>query len=577
MSVGFFSPTAVKRYPFNPGIVRAPGLGLRYLPDHFINQGCTGFWPLNDGAGRSGITELSNPGGLTTSTSGDGGGWAAGDGRIASTVWDGNDYPTQGFPLASGVGVAGHAIGDSVSDNPFTACGWAKFETGEDRATVVARAHKSVSGTEIEYLFGNDSNNNLAIFIYDLSGSDRIGRKTSLTLAGEGLYDSWHHYAFTYDGSGNESGIKLFIDGIRVDDTSNSAGSYTACHFFSSRTTDIGCRFPADVAEGGGLEDAINGQICNVRIWQRQLSEADIKLLYTDPWIGTSHHASRQTFFTPPLRSTILPNVQPARISKWGTRLDWEDSINLGVQGVYHLGRQGTGATNLVPWNGDLTQVGNPFGNRYDNHIGIYDAFNGTDSYVGSFDVSGWSQVTMACWVRCPDDESAGARAMSIFHSGGDDIRVWFPNNSDAHFAVDDGTAYQSNFAASADWEDGVWHFYVGTFDGNEVKAYFDGKLVNTTGSASFNFATADGAFRIGRTATASGDSLTGDITLPRVWSRAITADEALRLYVDPFAGMMTFDAPFRYSAAPVIEPEPDPDPTFNVYYLAAILGGRVL
>ena len=66
----------------------------------------------------------------------------------------------------------------------------------------------------------------LTFYCWDQSTGGYIGRQLSTGLAA--YASDYHEYAFTYDGSGLSSGIKLYIDGVRVDDADYQGGFYTA-------------------------------------------------------------------------------------------------------------------------------------------------------------------------------------------------------------------------------------------------------------------------------------------------------------------------------------------------------------
>jgi hypothetical protein len=124
-------------------------------------------------------------------------------------------------------------------------------------------------------------------------------------------------------------------------------------------------------------------------------------------------------------------------------------------------------------------------------------AFNGS-SYIslGTLDVTSLTTCSVGLWVKSPS--GTNQRAFSLRHSNFDDIRVFVDSGGvgPSNFATDDGTAFQANFGAAG--TDGNWHLLVGTFDGTTVRSYYDGVLANTTGSASFNFATAQGLCAVG-------------------------------------------------------------------------------
>jgi hypothetical protein len=75
-----------------------------------------------------------------------------------------------------------------------------------------------------EYLFAINSSK-LSLMLFDQSTKGSIQRSYDAALTDR---ESTHVYAATYDGSGRATGIRLYRDGARVDDTTKSTGTYGA-------------------------------------------------------------------------------------------------------------------------------------------------------------------------------------------------------------------------------------------------------------------------------------------------------------------------------------------------------------
>ena len=63
-------------------------------------------------------------------------------------------------------------------------------------------------------------------YIIDNSTGGYIGRLYNTAMTSQ--EGNWLHIVTTYDGSSTIAGIKIYLDGLRVDDTDYSSGSYTA-------------------------------------------------------------------------------------------------------------------------------------------------------------------------------------------------------------------------------------------------------------------------------------------------------------------------------------------------------------
>jgi hypothetical protein len=77
---------------------------------------------------------------------------------------------------------------------------------------------------------------------YDNTTGGNIGRQYS----GAFSLNTWYHVAATYDGGTSASGVKIYINGVRVDDTDNVSGSFAAVRDISIPFT-IGQSFTSNV------------------------------------------------------------------------------------------------------------------------------------------------------------------------------------------------------------------------------------------------------------------------------------------------------------------------------------------
>jgi len=77
----------------------------------------------------------------------------------------------------------------------------------------------------------------------DVEGSQLARSKTSVFSA-----DTWYSVIATYDGSGASTGINVYVDGVKVDDTDSSSGSYTAMGDTAAKFV-VGARMNNDVAD----------------------------------------------------------------------------------------------------------------------------------------------------------------------------------------------------------------------------------------------------------------------------------------------------------------------------------------
>jgi hypothetical protein len=233
--------------PFISGINRS----------HPLARGITGAWPFTE-QNINNFTDHSGRGnhgtGLGTPL------------IINSTFGRGVDISTTNTRISVGDPASGDfSMGDGSSDIPFTI-----YTCLTPNATGVNKVLISKDGTPREWLLYNQGASTIALFIYDnSSNSIRIGRTGNGLIAGV-----VSHVFAVYDGSSTNGGIKLYINGLRIDTNDSGSGSYTA-----TGNKVIGCAIAGFA--GGGL--AIDSTQHNTIIWKnRQLSVTEMMSLVQD-------------------------------------------------------------------------------------------------------------------------------------------------------------------------------------------------------------------------------------------------------------------------------------------------------
>jgi hypothetical protein len=96
------------------------------------------------------------------------------------------------------------------------------------------------------------------------------------------------HFAATYDGSGSNTGLTLYVNGSVFASSTGSSGSYTAMHNF-----DANLSIGASDADSGA--DFADGTIDEVFIFNRTLSATEVNQIYQQG-NGTIIMGSRQQF-----------------------------------------------------------------------------------------------------------------------------------------------------------------------------------------------------------------------------------------------------------------------------------------
>ncbi len=115
-------------------------------------------------------------------------------------------------------------FGDGSNDTAFSIVTLAS--NNNTNGTLVAKYDETTVSTQREYFFGFDGAK-LKMVCYDNSAAGAsIGRSYNTSLASD--WGTWHTYAATKSTGVTSAAIKVFRDGVAIDDTNVEAGSYTA-------------------------------------------------------------------------------------------------------------------------------------------------------------------------------------------------------------------------------------------------------------------------------------------------------------------------------------------------------------
>ena len=159
------------------------------------------------------------------------------------------------------------SFGDSVTDSPFSISAWVKM-TDATKFRIVTKA--GAGSNDNEYVLITSASDQLFLQLYDSSTSNKKNRYYTTPLTS--FEGQWIHIVGTYDGRGGSTaynGIKLYLNGNRVDDASGGGGTYVAMH----NTTAL--------LEIGKLSTSTaNGLIDEVAVFNSELSASDVTNIY---------------------------------------------------------------------------------------------------------------------------------------------------------------------------------------------------------------------------------------------------------------------------------------------------------
>jgi hypothetical protein len=176
---------------------------------------------------------------------------------------------------------ADFSFGDGSNDSPFSIIALCKFSSLVGKH-VVAKADYTTGATKREYRFGTNSSSKLFFHLTDESSSGVISRSANSAVVPT---DEFCVVIATYDGSKSVSGLKIYLDGEQVDDTSSTSGSYggmedTAAELKSLVTLATGANgqaFVGDVSVVGLVAEELDAeQIKRINFLLRGYANLDL-------------------------------------------------------------------------------------------------------------------------------------------------------------------------------------------------------------------------------------------------------------------------------------------------------------
>jgi hypothetical protein len=334
---------------------------------------------------------------------------------------------------------------DGINDRPFSVFAWINLASISGNPTIVTK-DTGINNNGREW--GLSYSAGLIVQFYDdnVAGNNRIGQYapgSPLTVGG------WHHVGFTYNGNGTSEGIKIWQDGVQVDDTSRTSGSYVA---MQDTTTDV--------MVGKLSGNYMNGSIDEVNIYDRELTLAEIV----------------------DLNNTNNPSQY---LNKTNVTFDFGmvSQVNevYNESGLVGWWRLNTGSSPEADSSGN-GNTGTVSGATFKNESycafrdGCYD-FDGVSDYINISDSDDFTfndDFAVESWIKGTADEND----MIINNWGGSSFD---PTGNYIWFRIDNGTALGTATATTI-VDDNKWHHIVGVRDrGNSLSIYVDGVLENYT------------------------------------------------------------------------------------------------
>ena len=328
----------------------------------------------------------------------------------------------------------------------------------------------------------------------------------------------WQHVVAVFDPTGG--GCKVYLDGVDVTVSSDNTGD--GFPNTASLNQVIG-------GIGGHSSFYFDGQIQNLRVYDRALSATEVTTLYHRPWEGSNYGDIWP--YSPPAAGSMTLSTDTAATSLMTNCVGWWPLTTTTGNTTEDISGQGNDATKTgAAW--EDTGVGYAF-EQAPTEAGLNAGSSANNFHGSNFSVSAWvwtddvsgstEKHVWGCW-----NNSNGSIAMRVRLN-----QVWVLH--DAGYSL---------FAVNA-VEAKKWHNILVTYDGSAFRIYIDGVFAKIDGRTLG--ASNTEPFYIGQKDNSTSQSFDGYIQNVRTWTRTLSADEALLLYERPWEGEASYGDVFHY------------------------------
>jgi hypothetical protein len=516
---GFTENGALSDAPLDPGGIIVPP-----------SDGLIGHWPLDESAGTAAADATGN-GNTGTLNSFPASPWLPAGGQIAGALqFDNND---------SYVAVANESNFDFERTDPFSISTWIYRDSntaGDEIISKYTTPGLEYRGYGIWLVAGETSLN----FSLENSASNKILVETNSGAVSSG---TWHHIAVTYDGSSNTSGVEIYVDGV-------DQSLIVSANNLSSTTLNN-----SSVVIGGDSADlnccVFNGRIDDTRIYDRELSPAEVQQLY----LATSPGGGSCTNPAGP-EGAMIYNGAGGDVTT-GLAGQWKLDESAGTTAADSSGNGNDGTLLNFPASPWL-----PAGGQVDGAL----EFDGNNDWVSIpgdsvFDLWSGQQHTWSVWVNNTSfkenayawsQDDAGTAPEFFITPHTTSSSTWGPVTAGVTAGLNNGSSsrlvvHTTNNVLTL----GNWHHVLVTYDGtltpsSRMRIYVDGVDRTDTGDVLSvgsvpNVAGAD--IRIGWGGW-SGTEYDGKIDDMRFYDRLLDAQEIEDLYnfgANPAGGIMQY------------------------------------
>jgi hypothetical protein len=371
----------------------------------------------------------------------------------------------------------------------FTFSVWINPDTVSN-SNIVGRQDGGDTNFEGRYLRLKDDGE-ISIQIRDDTGTNLVKYSSSTVSS-----NSWYHIVATYDGSKAPSGFNIYIDGVNAGSSNTTDGGVNDT-IGGTENFSIGARDP-----DGSTSSYVDGQIDDVRIYDRALSQPEIEALYNLTQPSGSLVEERDLPTYPDDEVVARYEFEGDVTDSWGDN-DGTDNTSAGyVDGVYGQAKD----------------------------------FDGSNDYVAvSDDPSLYNtEFTVSHWIKLDDSSNTVTYLPKWYTNSGErEWRFVYNSSNNDNNQAFQWVTYSGSEQSIQQFENvvsGSWYNVVGTYrDYDKIRLYVNGELVSED-LLSYAIQNGPADIEIGGSTTYS-EFLDGSIDDLRIYSRALEPQEVERLY----------------------------------------------
>jgi hypothetical protein len=193
----------------------------------------------------------------------------------------GNNLTLVGAPKFSSSGITWNGAASMVGyssprqwpQTGLTISTWINMTNPTANSTVVACYGNYTDTVGAAYLQFYTWGGTLNLRVIQNRDADYIGRTTPASLSG-----GWHFVAATWNGGTDSSTVKIYLDGVPIDNADNKSGNFTKPYTGSDVPLSIGAQLRAGYPMGATISESQK----EVRMYNRALTGNEIGTLYAN-------------------------------------------------------------------------------------------------------------------------------------------------------------------------------------------------------------------------------------------------------------------------------------------------------